>query len=855
MKRIVSIIFACSACYQSSYAVVRYTVVPIANSHLSPARFVPSSISNNNIVAGTYYQPFGNPPTQPFGFRWSVNGGLNTLPSIPASFASYGFKVNTGGTVAGSSIHFSTSTKGNIWFPNANVGALEANAKYEAWGINDNNDVVGWSTLSGTSRAFRFNNTNGSLSALAQVGNSTNAAANDINNAGVVAGRTAPNGNQIATLWSASGTAIPIGTLNALWSAEAVAVNMNSVAVGNSGTRIFIWDATNGMREVPLNLGQVGEAKDINLQGQIVGRASGKAVLGTYPSGLKDLNTMLHPNSSNWSLTSANSINDSGVIVGEGVLNGHDAAFLAIPLNSPILYVSDDPPSGGYRDGHSWATAFKNISDAWAIAQDGDEIWVEQGLYAPWTGQTFPMTLSTNKLIKVRGGFKLGDTQPTHAKPWARPTIVNYTDQTAFNLQTGRLIIDGIRLYDAKMAVRITDGAIRSAQGADLGVSRCIFFNCTSPNDGSAISTVGGGPYIRDSIFGGCSAGGPNNAALSILGSDTADISNCVFISNTSASVKFDSDCYVTSNTFVDCALPNTRCLTSGGSYNGNLHVNKALSVTPSNAVVQLGSAVDQSSLIVKGNFFDFAAATASSPYSIGGPYPGDTFIGDAKLMSPTGTIFNPINWHLLSSSPCINYAGPSFGVLNHDIDEEPRPAVGFDTGADEYVQYATVDNTTDGNMKMVAGGLDINGTAVDLPVVKFYRQGMEVPTLSTEVQLNAAGDFAIPPFPLPPGVYQVRAQARKWLSQSHDWIVAGSTGIKGLSFRLTVGDIDHNNAIDLGDYLELSASFDSNIDDGDWLTENSNGVRPEDSDLNYDGVVDLVDYLILVQNFDMVGS
>jgi probable HAF family extracellular repeat protein len=73
----------------------------------------------------------------------------------------------------------------------------------------------------------------------------------------------------------------------------------------------------------------------INNVGKVVGYSSTKsgtsrAVLWDNNS-IKDLNNLIPPNSG-WKLTYANDINDSGQIVGEGIINGRTRAFLLTPV-------------------------------------------------------------------------------------------------------------------------------------------------------------------------------------------------------------------------------------------------------------------------------------------------------------------------------------------------------------------------------------------------------------------------------------------------------------------------------------------------------------------------------------------
>jgi probable HAF family extracellular repeat protein len=77
------------------------------------------------------------------------------------------------------------------------------------------------------------------------------------------------------------------------------------------------------------DLGTLGGcyAYGINASGQVVGQSSnGHGFL--YSGGvMTDLNSLL-PAGSGWQLVNANAINDSGQIVGDGVINGQDHAFL-----------------------------------------------------------------------------------------------------------------------------------------------------------------------------------------------------------------------------------------------------------------------------------------------------------------------------------------------------------------------------------------------------------------------------------------------------------------------------------------------------------------------------------------------
>ena len=57
---------------------------------------------------------------------------------------------------------------------------------------------------------------------------------------------------------------------------------------------------------------------------------------------------------------------------------------LALP-NANIIYVDVDNTSGTYN-GTSWATAYNYLQDALEAAEDGDQIWVAEGIYYPDEG-------------------------------------------------------------------------------------------------------------------------------------------------------------------------------------------------------------------------------------------------------------------------------------------------------------------------------------------------------------------------------------------------------------------------------------------------------------------------------------
>jgi probable HAF family extracellular repeat protein len=108
-----------------------------------------------------------------------------------------------------------------------------------------------------------------------------------------------------------------------------------------STQQAFMW--SNGDRTYLGSLGGTESvALDINEVGEIVGSAS----LSSYDNSIKhaylykdsimmDLNPLVN-DLGDWTLTSANGINDLGQIVDEGNLNGANHAFLLTPVFSAV---------------------------------------------------------------------------------------------------------------------------------------------------------------------------------------------------------------------------------------------------------------------------------------------------------------------------------------------------------------------------------------------------------------------------------------------------------------------------------------------------------------------------------------
>jgi probable HAF family extracellular repeat protein len=167
--------------------------------------------------------------------------------------------------------------------------------------------------------------------------------AHSVNDSGQIVGASTPGGSQYthAVIWSnVTSAPVDLGTVG-LDQSFAQAINNSGQIAGwasGSGQTIPLYWANSSSAPVGLAfLGNNSEALGINASGRIVGYSSvglngpSHAVLwNNGGSAAIDLNTLILV-SSGWELTSANAINDSGEIVGSGLVGGQPHAFALIP--------------------------------------------------------------------------------------------------------------------------------------------------------------------------------------------------------------------------------------------------------------------------------------------------------------------------------------------------------------------------------------------------------------------------------------------------------------------------------------------------------------------------------------------
>jgi probable HAF family extracellular repeat protein len=134
-----------------------------------------------------------------------------------------------------------------------------------------------------------------------------------------------------------NGVTTDLGSIGGFTKSSANAINDSGQVAGSADGHAFLYD--HGTFAIAGTFGgQESIAQGINNNGQVVGIAdttSGDSHAFLYRNGMMtDLNSLIDP-TSGWALTDARAINDSGWIVGSGLHNGDNHAFLMMPVPEP----------------------------------------------------------------------------------------------------------------------------------------------------------------------------------------------------------------------------------------------------------------------------------------------------------------------------------------------------------------------------------------------------------------------------------------------------------------------------------------------------------------------------------------
>ena len=321
-------------------------------------------VSNGSPIGGIYESRAHaiNDDSMVVGESRRINGGTVTTYWIDGAASSVyinagaqsflpAYAVNEFNALAGGSI--STNHSAFYWDGSYTfLGTLPGGTRSRAYGINDNDVVVGGSKSSAAEeRPFIWQN--GTMSELQMPPNfPTDGRARDINNAGQVVGRGysfqhACTCQYEGLLWE-NGVAqiLPdlVGDGNT-GATEGMAINEAGQIVGYSGLSAAVWENNTVQQLPPLPASSIEIAYDNNEAGDAVGSALVSGLGGGVPVAVLwskgvvyDLNDQLDSSGDNWLLQEARGINNLGQIVGWGINpDGETRAFLLTPVEKIIL--------------------------------------------------------------------------------------------------------------------------------------------------------------------------------------------------------------------------------------------------------------------------------------------------------------------------------------------------------------------------------------------------------------------------------------------------------------------------------------------------------------------------------------
>jgi probable HAF family extracellular repeat protein len=306
-------------------------------------------LSPNGQVVGMSTTTFGNMHAVEFGLS-----GLTDLTVHSPAAEGLATGVNNGGQISGTQ-WIGGQAYATVW-DNGLVQTIAGPGSY-AQAIDAQGDIVGMLTAS-NGQGHAFVTKNGSLTDLGTPLGGAWSSAYAMNNSASVAGYAMVGSSMSAFVWSPATGYTILGTLGGA-NGFAMAINAFGVAAGHAQNaagylHAVIWSA-GSVRDLGTLEGNASFAFGLNDTGEAVGYSSLPGNVQTDAflfdgARMLDLNALIAPGSG-WTLTQAYSINNGGQIVGAGMFDGVEHAFmvdLVTPQFGAAAVSATAPAVGGF---------------------------------------------------------------------------------------------------------------------------------------------------------------------------------------------------------------------------------------------------------------------------------------------------------------------------------------------------------------------------------------------------------------------------------------------------------------------------------------------------------------------------
>jgi cysteine-rich repeat protein len=374
-----------------------------------------------------------------------------------------------------------------------------------------------------------------------------------------------------------------------------------------------------------------------------------------------------------------------------------------------VVYVDLDG-SITQRDGTQWSTAYATVPEGidQGVALGGCEVWVAQGTYYVHAGSATD-TVTLRSGVDVYGGFAGGETA-LGQRNWSqnittldgRPSAGS--SSRVYHVVTGA---DGATLDGFTITQGEADGAAPHNDGGGIYVDGTspTFANCriegnTASHHGGGAHVEGGAPIFVNCIFSGnwsYSNGGLSSATSSVL------LERCIIHNNSTT-----DDCAgIGLNNGYPVVQNSVFYENQGGDYGGGM------CVTPNSVAGTMAT-------VVNNTFYDNHGPHGGGGISVNTDYAtvaNNLFSGNTGTWGPNLLVFSgrsPItvancitsspgfvnaathDFHLLSSSPCVDFAAGDYapatdfdGAARYDVPGVDNGGIGTppycDAGAFEY--------------------------------------------------------------------------------------------------------------------------------------------------------------------------